>query len=101
MATPIVVKPVKPSAIVIGGKGKSGTPITIDDSIDWGRVEGIATDAAQNALKEMAVDDHLSVVSTNAVQNKVVTAEIEALKSENEQLKNKIAEQQLQIYAAL
>lgn len=72
MATPIVVKPVKPSAIVIGGRGKSGTPITIDDSIDWGKVEGIVADAVAGAVKKMAVDDHLSAVSTNAVQNKVI-----------------------------
>lgn len=101
MAATIVVKPTKPSAVLVESNNKSGTPIHIDDSVDWGKVEGIVADEVAGAVKEMAVDDHLSAVSTNAVQNKVITAEIESLKSENEQLKNKIAEQQLQIYAAL
>lgn len=100
MATPIVIHPQDKSPIVIKG-GDKGSAIRVDQSINWNKVEGIVADAVAGAVKEMAVDDHLSAVSTNAVQNKVVTAEIEALKSENEQLKNKIAEQQLQIYAAL
>lgn len=100
MATPIVIHPQDKSPIVIKG-GDKGSAIRVDQSINWNKVEAIVADAVAGAVKKMAVDDHLSAVSTNAVQNKVVTAEIEALKSENEQLKNKIAEQQLQIYAAL
>lgn len=100
MATPIIIHPQDKSPIVIKG-GDKGSAIRVDQSINWNRVEAIVADAAREAVKEVSVDDQLSDTSTNAVQNKVVTAEIEALKSENEQLKNKIAEQQLQIYAAL
>jgi hypothetical protein len=72
MATPIVVNPIKPSAVLVESNNKSGTPIHIDDSIDWGKVEGIVADEVAGAVQEMAVDDHLSAVSTNAVQNKVI-----------------------------
>lgn len=72
MATPIVVNPIKPSAVLVESNHKSGTPIHIDDSIDWGRVESIVADAIEGAFQEIEIDDHLSAVSTNAVQNKVI-----------------------------
>ena len=72
MAATIVVKPIKPSAVLVESNNKSGTPIHIDDSVDWGKVEGIVADAVAGAVKEMAIDDHLSATSTNAVQNKVI-----------------------------
>jgi hypothetical protein len=54
MATPIVVNPIKPSAVLVESNNKSGTPIHIDDSIDWGKVEAIAVDAAKGAIEEYA-----------------------------------------------
>lgn len=72
MATPIIVNPIKPSAVVVESTKQSGTPISIDKGVDWGRVEAVVADAAKDAVKDMAVDDHLSAVSTNAVQNKVI-----------------------------
>lgn len=83
MATPIVVNPIKPSAVVVESNKKSGTPIKIDDSIDWGRVEAIATDAARDAI---AVDTELSTESENPVQNKVIATELDTVKQSVEEL---------------
>lgn len=71
MATPIVIHPQDKSPIVIKG-GDKGSAIRVDQSINWNKVEAIVADAVAGAVKEMAVDDHLSAVSTNAVQNKVI-----------------------------
>lgn len=76
MATPIVVNPIKPSAVVVESNKKSGTPIKIDSSLDWERVEAIAADAARDAIKDMAIDTELSTLSENPVQNKVVTGKL-------------------------
>lgn len=113
MATPIVVNPTNPSQVVINsGSGHSGivvvpsdketirlenpkysgTPILMDDSIDWGRIETIATEAAKEAVVDLIIpiDDKLSTTSENAVQNKVLTNEIESLKEENSRLNDKV-----------
>ena len=110
MATPIVVNPTNPSQVVINsGSGHSGIvvvpsdketirlenpkysgiPIQIDDSIDWGRIKTIATEAVVDLI--IPIDDKLSTTSENAVQNKVLTNEIESLKEENSRLNDKVA----------
>lgn len=76
MAATIVVRPTKPSTVVVGGSKKSGAPIKIDSSLDWERVEAIAADAAKDAIKDMYIDTELSTESGNAVQNKVVTSKL-------------------------
>lgn len=86
MAATIVVRPTKPSTVIVGGSKKSGTPIRIDDSVDWGRVEAVAADAARDALKEMAVDTELSAESENPVQNKVIATELSTVKKSVEDL---------------
>lgn len=113
MATPIIVNPNKPSNVVVsvvGNKGgvivtpsennsikvdnprHSGTPISIDNSIDWGKIEAVAMDAAKEAVVDVIIpiDDELSTTSENAVQNKVITGEIELLKEENKELSDKV-----------
>lgn len=80
MAATIVVKPIKPSAVLVESNNKSGTPIHIDDSIDWGKVEGIVADAVSEAVKNVSVDSALSTTSTNAVENRVITAELNSIR---------------------
>ena len=87
MATPIVVIPQDKKPIVVSGAGKSGTPIQMNANVDWNKVEAIAADAAKEAVKEVSVDSQLSATSTNAVENRVVTQELQKLQEENEQLR--------------
>jgi hypothetical protein len=61
MATPIVVNPTKPSQVVVNGSQNSGTPITLDQSIDWGRVSSIVSDAIENLALDDALGEAVSV----------------------------------------